>query len=83
MPCSQPRVEEEVNQMSKPIPFETAIELCREYRDKHRVRLFSQCWGCIKFSKEPTKMCFSNTLENRGCKFVNELYDRVARDSPI
>jgi len=61
--------------MADQIPFEKAVALCKEYRDKHKVRLFSQCWGCLKFSGEPNKMCFSNPPENRGCKFINELFD--------
>jgi len=61
---------------SNPIPTDKAIELCREYRDSHKVRLFSQCWGCIKFSKEPNKMCFYKPPENRGCRYINELFDR-------
>jgi len=63
--------------MSNSIPLEKAVELCREYRDKQKVRLFSQCWGCLRFSKEePGKMCFHNPPENRGCKFINELFDK-------
>ena len=43
------------------IPFEKALELCKLHRQKHKVRLFSQCWGCLRYSKEePTKMCFYN-----------------------
>lgn len=61
------------------IPLEKAVELCREHRNKHKVRLLSQCWGCLKYSKEePAKMCFYNEhapSENRGCKFVNKLFD--------
>lgn len=34
------------------IPLEKSIELCGVHRDKHGVRLFSQCWGCVRFSKE-------------------------------
>ncbi len=60
---------------SNPIPMEKAVELCKMYRDKHKVRLFSQCWGCLKFSKEPSKMCFYNPPENRGCKLINNLFD--------
>jgi hypothetical protein len=61
---------------SSSIPLEKAIELCKEHRDKHKVRLFSQCWGCLRFSKEePGKMCFHNPPENRGCKFINELFE--------
>jgi hypothetical protein len=62
--------------VSNDIPLEKAVTLCRKYRDKHAVRMFSQCWGCIRFSKEePTKMCFYDPPENRGCKFVNSLFD--------
>ncbi len=61
--------------MSNSIPLEKAVELCREHRDKHKVRLFGQCWVCLRFSKEePSKMCFHNPPENRGCKFVNKLF---------
>jgi hypothetical protein len=58
------------------IPFEKAVELCKAHRDKNKVRMFSQCWGCVRFSKEePSKMCFYSPPENRGCKFVNMLFD--------
>ncbi len=60
---------------SNPISVEKAIELCKEYRSKHKVRMFSKCWGCLKFSREPSKMCFHSPPENRGCKYVNELFD--------
>ena len=65
--------------MPEEIPLERAIELCAEYRNEHKVRIFSQCWGCLKYSKEePTKMCFydeKNPANNRGCRFVNRLFD--------
>jgi hypothetical protein len=58
------------------IPLEKAVELCREHREKQKVRLFSQCWGCLRFSREePGKMCFHNPPANRGCKFINALFD--------
>ncbi len=58
------------------IPLEKAYELCKAHRDKHGVRLFSQCWGCVRFSKEvPEKMCFYNPPNNDGCKIVNKLYE--------
>ena len=61
---------------SNPIPVDKAFEFCKEHRDKHKIRIFSQCWGCLKYSKEePSKMCFYNPPENRGCKYVNELFD--------
>ncbi len=59
------------------ISLEEAIKFCKKYRDEHKVRVFSQCWGCLKFSKqEPEKMCFYNPSDNRGCKFVNQLFDK-------
>jgi hypothetical protein len=59
-----------------PIPVEKALELCREHRNQHKVRFFSHCWGCMRYSKEdPSKMCFHNPPENRGCRFVNKLFD--------
>jgi hypothetical protein len=59
------------------IPFENAVELCRYFREEHKVRMFSQCWGCVRFSKgNPEKMCFYKPPSNNGCRFVNELYER-------
>jgi len=61
-----------------PIPTEKALELCRKYCGAHGVRTFSQCWGCLKFSKgDPAKMCFAGAPGNRGCRFVNEPFDGV------
>jgi hypothetical protein len=58
------------------IPLEKAAELCRIYRDTHKVRLFSQCWGYLRFSKEvPEKMCFYEPPKNNGCRFVNRLFE--------
>jgi hypothetical protein len=61
-----------------PIPTEKSLGLCRKYCVKHGVSTFSQCWGCLKFSKgDVTKMCFAGQPGNRGCKFVNGLFDEV------
>ena len=63
-------------EMGNPIPFETAKELCQEYRDTHGVEKFTQCWGCLKYSRQdPEKMCFHNGEDNRGCPMVNHLFD--------
>jgi hypothetical protein len=57
------------------IPLDKAFELCKAYREKG-VRLFSQCWGCVRYSKEvPEKMCFYKPPTNDGCKFVNRLFE--------
>ena len=61
--------------VEEPIPFERAFEFCKRYREEHMVRMFSQCWGCVRFSKgDPEKMCFYKQPNNDGCRFVNKLY---------
>jgi len=63
------------HEVSASLSLEQAAQLCKDYREKHRVRLFSQCWGCVKYSKEnPEKMCLFKPPNNDGCRFVNELY---------
>ena len=58
------------------IPLDKAFELCKSHRKKNGVRLFSQCWGCVRYSKEvPEKMCFYRPPTNDGCKFVNRLFE--------
>ncbi len=62
----------------EPIPKEEAKKLCSEIRAEKGVRIFSQCWGCLRFSKgDTTKMCFSNKPDNRGCNLVNKRYDSL------
>ncbi len=62
-------------QDAAPILTERALDLCKRYCEEHGVRAFSQCWGCLRFSKgEPVKMCFAGQPGNVGCKFVNELF---------
>ena len=59
------------------IPEDIAFKLCKEIRQEKHVRLFSQCWGCIKYSKEdPTKMCFYDPPKNRGCNKINKRFDK-------
>lgn len=64
------------------IPVETALELCKEYRSNKKVRRFTQCWGCLKFSREdPKKMCFYDPPLNRGCGKVNRLYKKRFKEN--
>ena len=64
------------------IPSGAAIRLCSEIRSEKGVKLFSQCWGCVKFSKgNPAKMCFSGKSGNRGCGLVNKRYDSLFRSN--
>lgn len=63
------------------LSLDQAYKLCQEYREKHKVRLFTQCWGCVKYSKEiPEKMCFYKPPDNSGCRFVNTLYKSQNQD---
>ena len=58
------------------ISLDKAFELCKAHREKNGVRLFSQCWGCVRYSKEvPEKMCFYKPPNNDGWKFVNKLFE--------
>ena len=60
------------------IPEDVALQVCSEIRAEKKVKLFTQCWGCVKFSKgDPAKMCFSSQLDNRGCGIVNKRYDEL------
>ncbi len=59
------------------IPRDAAIRLCDEIRITKEHKLFSQCWGCVKFSKGAfDKMCAASRHDNRGCTLVNAKYDR-------
>jgi len=61
---------------SEGIPRDTAIRLCNEIRATKERKLFSQCWGCVKFSKGVfDKMCAAGKPDYRGCKLVNSKYD--------
>ncbi len=65
---------ENILEPAAPLSLDQAIKLCQSYLETHKARLFSQCWGCLKFSKNnPEKMCFSSRPFNTGCRFVNEL----------
>jgi hypothetical protein len=49
------------------IPKDVALQLCSEIRNAKKVKLFTQCWGCVKFSKgDPAKMCFSSRTDNQA-----------------
>ena len=59
------------------IPLERAYELCKAHREEKEVKMFSQCWGCAKYSKDvPEKMCFYKPPNNDGCKHVNKLFEQ-------
>jgi hypothetical protein len=56
------------------VPEGVALEICERVRSRIP---FSQCWGCVKFSKgDPRKMCFYKPPMNRECQRVNKAFDR-------
>ncbi len=64
------------------IQLDKAFEMCKAHREKNGVKMFSQCWGCVRFSKEvPEKMCFYNPPNNNGCKHVNKLFEESSRQN--
>jgi hypothetical protein len=61
----------------KTIPEDIALKICTNIRQEKPVRIFSQCWGCLKYSKEDTKkMCFYDPPKNRGCNKINKRFDK-------
>jgi hypothetical protein len=61
----------------QPIPRDVAFQLCEEIRKEKARKWFTQCWGCVKFSKnDPAKMCFHGQPDYRGCKLINERYSQ-------
>jgi uncharacterized protein (DUF779 family) len=67
-----------MNTSQEAIPKQEAVKLCSEIRAEKGVRLFSQCWGCMRFSKgDAEKMCFSSKPDNRGCGLINKRFDRL------
>lgn len=58
------------------IPSDVAWKLCLEIREGEANRLFTQCWGCVKFSQNNEKnLCYNSERDLRGCGLVNRLYD--------
>lgn len=61
------------------IPREVANEICRRIKKERALRVFSQCWGCARFSKgDFSRMCASSRPDFRGCALVNREFDRSA-----
>lgn len=65
------------------IPPDVARRLCLEIREEKAQRLFTQCWGCVKFSKSDEKnLCYNSERDLRGCGLVNRLYDERYEGPP-
>jgi len=60
----------------RPITRESAMAICEKIRGEKARRIFSQCWGCVRFSKgDFSRMCASSKPDFRGCRLVNEVHD--------
>ncbi|GAB4480215.1 MAG: hypothetical protein Kow00124_26690 [Anaerolineae bacterium] len=58
------------------LPMEIAEPICREVQDRQWIKVFTQCWGCIRFSKgDPQKMCGGIV----ACNLVLRHYHRQRR----
>ncbi len=54
-----------------------ALKLCEEIRKNKAKKLFTQCWGCVKFSHgKVDKMCLRTKDGWDGCKLINRLYEK-------
>jgi len=63
------------------IALERAVELCKAHRAEKGVKMFDQCLGCMRFSKDvPEKMCFFKPPNNNGCKIVNRLFEESSKN---
>lgn len=59
--------------MTEALPMELASKLCQEVQDSQWIKVFTQCWGCVKFSKGDTgKMCG----EIVSCNLVLKRYEK-------
>jgi hypothetical protein len=63
------------------IPIETAILICSEIRQERGKKIYSagelQCKACMESSNgDPGKMCFTSQLDNRGCIYINQKFDK-------
>ena len=65
------------------IPPKVAHELCVEIRVDKAQHLFTQCWGCVRFSDgDEARMCYNRRSDLRGCGLVSALYDARYRAAP-
>jgi hypothetical protein len=68
---------------SPEIPYESALKICTEILGGRPPKLFSQCWGCLRFSKgDPARMCFNSSPDHRGCGLVNKRFDEGYQRPP-
>lgn len=60
-----------------PIPGDVALAICEKLQKDIGRRVFSQCWGCVRFSKgDFSRMCAGSKPDHRGCRLVNKEFDR-------
>ena len=60
------------------LSMELASKLCQEIQDNQFIKIFTQCWGCVKFAKgDPEKMC-GGIVE---CNLVLKRYQEIQKTS--
>ncbi len=61
-----------------------AVELCELASAENARRRWDprtwQCVGCLRFSSDAEHRCFAAKPGNRGCGFVNRLWERELHD---
>jgi hypothetical protein len=59
------------------LPMDLAQQICEQVQRSQPIKLFTQCWGCVTFSKgDPQKMCGGIAKCN---KVLARYRDMVAR----
>ena len=63
------------------IPRDMAIQICEQLQEKRKKKFYSigeyQCQACQQTAKgDPSKMCFATRNDNRGCIYINKMFDK-------
>lgn len=62
------------------LPMDLAVRLCKEVQDHQPIKIFTQCWGCVTFSKgDPARMCG----EIVACNLVLARYRKLEAASKL
>lgn len=62
------------------VPQPLASQLCRQAQDNQIIKVFTQCWGCVRFSKgDPAKMCGGIV----ACNLVLARYHKLKRKGDL
>ena len=66
--------------VAESLPVDLAARLCKEVQDGQPIKLFTQCWGCIKFSGgDQAKMCGGIV----SCNLVLKRYQKLMEQDKL